>query len=100
MAKDSKKWSRKPAQKLEEVAKQIKNDQEMLVNVTEFMDIYNEVVVWNKLIHEKKLDIASTVHHREVDNAFCNKKVCEFMKNERISPCVCILLYHHAHRND
>ena len=100
MLESAKKWSGRPAQKLEEVAEQIKNDQEMLVNMTEFMDIYDEVVAWNKLIHEKKLDIASTIHHREVDCAFFNKKVCEFMKNKRISPCVSILLYHHAHRND
>lgn len=100
MLESAKKWSKRPTQMLEEAAEQIKNDQEMLVNVTKFMDIYDEIIAWNKLIHEKKLDIANTIHHREVDLAFFHKKVCELQIDKGISKCVYSLIYHHGHRND
>ena len=94
-----KRSSRKP-EELEEAAKQVKNDQEMLVNVTMFMDIYEEVLLWNKLIYAKKLDVNVTLRHREADIAFYRKKVVELQRKKKLSVAIHALIYEYGHRND
>jgi len=90
---------RKP-EELEEAATQVKNDQEMLVNVTMFTDIYEEVLAWNKLIRAKKLDMNVTSRHREADIAFYHKKVVELQLKKKLSPAIHALIYEYGHRND
>lgn len=90
---------RKP-EELEEAAAQVKNDQEMLVNVTMFTDIYEEVLAWNKLIRAKKLDMNVTSRHREADIAFYYKKVVELQRKKKLSSAIHALIYEYGHRND
>ena len=92
-------WSRK-LEELEEAASQVKNDQEMLVNVTIFVDIYEEVLAWNKLIRAKKLDANVTSRHREADIAFYHKKVVELQRKKNLSSAIHALIYEYGHRND
>jgi len=92
-------WSRKP-EELEKAAAQVKNDQEMLVNVTMFMDMYEEVLAWNKLIRAKKLDMNVTSRHRETDIAFFNKKVVELQQKKNLSSAIYTLMYEYGHHND
>lgn len=94
-----KRSSRKP-EGLEEAATQVKNDQEMLVNVTMFTDIYEEVLAWNKLIRAKKLDMNATLRHREADIAFYHKKVVELQQKKKLSSAIHALIYEYGHRND
>lgn len=89
-------WSRKP-EELEEAAAQVKNDQEMLVNVTMFTDMYEEVLAWNKLIRAKKLDMNVTSRHREADIAFFHKKVVELQRKKNLSSAIHALIYEYGH---
>ena len=100
MLKSAKKRSLRKPEELEEAAEQVKNDQEMLVNVSTFMDIYEEVLVWNKLIRTKKLDRNVVLRHREADIAFYQKKVCELCEKKNVSSAIHSLIYEHGHRND
>lgn len=90
--------SRKP-EELEEAAAQVKNDQEMLVNVTMFTDMYEEVLAWNKLIRAKKLDMNVTSRHREADIAFYHKKVVELQQKKNFSSAIHALIYEYGHHN-
>lgn len=92
-------WSRK-SEELEEAAAQVKNDQEMLVNVTMFTDMYEEVLAWNKLIRAKKLDMNVTSRHREADIAFYHKKVVELQRKKNLSSAIHALIYEYGHHND
>ena len=49
---------------------------EMLAEVCKFSDSYEEVIRWNRLIREKKIPMAMTVAHREVDLVTFHK-ICE-----------------------
>ena len=100
MLETAKKKSIHPAEELELAASQIKNDQEMLIAVTQFMDAYEEVLVWNKLIRQKKLDKNVTSRHREMDIALYNGKVCKMQCEKKYSPRIHALIYEHGHRND
>lgn len=100
MLETAKKKSVFPVEELELAATQIKNDQEMLVNVTMFTDIYEEVLAWNKLIRAKKLDMNVTSRHREADIAFYHKKVVELQRKKKLSSAIHALIYEYGHRND
>ena len=100
MLEVAKKRSYKKPEELEEAAAQVKNDQEMLVNVTMFTDIYEEVLAWNKLIHAKKLDMNVTSRHREADIAFYHKKVVELQRKKKLSVAIHALIYEYGHRHD
>lgn len=100
MLKTAKKRSVHPVEELELAATQIKNDQEMLIAVTQFMDAYEEVLVWNKLIHQKKLDKNVTLRHREMDIALYNGKVCKMQREKNYSARIHTLIYQYGHRND
>lgn len=100
MLETAKKRSVHPVEELELAASQIKNDQEMLIAVTQFMDAYEEVLVWNKLIHQKKLDKNVTSRHREMDIALFNGKVVKMQREKNYSAKIHTLIYEHGHRND
>ena len=100
MLETAKKRSVHPAEELELAASQIKNDQEMLIAVTQFMDAYEEVLVWNKLIHQKKLDKNVTSRHREMDIALYHGKVCKMQREKKYSAKIHALIYEHGHHND
>ena len=100
MLKSAKKRSLMKHEELEEADEQVKNDREMLVNVSTFMDMYEEVLVWNKLIRTKKLDRKVVLRHREADIAFYHKKVCELLEKKNMSSAIHALIYEHGHRND
>ena len=99
MLETSKKRGVHPVEELELAASQIKNDQEMLIAVTQFMDAYEEILVWNKLIREKKLDKNVTSRHREMDIALYSK-VCKMQHEKNYSPKIHALIYDHGRRND
>lgn len=100
MLEATKKRSEHPVEKLELAASQIKNDQEMLIAVTQFMDAYEEVLVWNKLIRQKKLDGNVTSRHREMDIALYNGKVVKIQREKEYSALIHALIFHYGHRND
>ena len=100
MLESAKKTSSRKPKELELAADQIKNDQEMLVNVSMFMDIYEEVLAWNKFARENKLDRNINSRHREADIAFYNGKICKIQRTKNYSPAIHSLLYEHGHRND
>ena len=100
MLKTAKKRSVHPVEELELAATQIKNDQEMLIAVTQFMDAYEEVLAWNKLIHQKKLDKNVTSRHREMDIALYIGKVCKMQCEKKYSTAIHTLIYKYGHRND
>ena len=100
MLETAKKRSVHPVEELELAASQIKNDQEMLIAVTQFMDAYEEVLVWNKLIRQKKLDKNVTSRHREMDIALYRGKVCKIQYEKNYSAKIHALIYHYGHRND
>ena len=100
MLETAKKRSVHPVEELELAASQIKNDQEMLIAVTQFMDAYEEVLVWNKLIRQKKLDKNVTSRHSEMDIALYHGKVCKMQLEKKYSAKIHALIYEHGHRND
>jgi len=100
MLETAKKRSVHLAEELELAATQIKNDQEMLIAVTQFMDAYEEVLAWNKLIRQKKLDKNVTSRHREMDIALYHGKVCKMQDAKKYSAKIHALIYEYGHRND
>lgn len=100
MLETTKKESKIDPKALEEAAEQIKNDQELLVLISQFADVYDEVLAWNKLIHQKKLDKNVTSRHREMDIALYNGKICKIQREKNYSAKIHSLLYHYGHRND
>lgn len=100
MLETAKKRSVHPVEELELAATQIKNDQEMLIAVTQFMDAYEEVLVWNKLIRQKKLDYNVTSRHREMDIALYNGKVVKMQREKNYSVRIHALILYYGHRND
>ncbi len=100
MLETTKKESVIDHEELEEAAEQIKNDQELLVFVSQFADVYDEVLVWNKLIRQKKLDKNVTLRHREMDIALYNGKVVKIQREKGYSTRIHTLIYHYGHRND
>ena len=85
---------------LEEAAEQIKNDQELLVLISQFADVYDEVLAWNKLIRQKKLDKNVTSRHREMDIALYTGKICKIQREKNYSARIHALIYHYGHHND
>ena len=81
-------------------AEQIKNDQELLVHISQFADIYDEVLVWNNLIKQKKLSKTATSRHREMDIALYHGKIVKIQREKKYSARIHTLIYHYAHRND
>ena len=100
MLETAKKRSVHPVEELELAASQIKNDQEMLIAVTQFMDAYEEVLVWNKLIRQKKLDYNVTSRHREMDIALYDGKVVKMQREKNYSARIHALILYYGHRND
>ena len=100
MLESAKKTSNRKPEELELAADQIKNDQEMLVNVSMFMDIYEEVLAWNKLERENKLDKNINSRHREMDIALYNGKIVKMQCEKNYSLAIHALLYEHGHRKD
>ena len=82
-----------------EIALQVKNDIDLLIMVSTFADAYEEVLVWNKLIREKKLDKNTTCRHREMDLALYHK-ICDICNKKNYSTGIHTLLYNWPHRND
>ena len=85
---------------LEKAAEQIKNDQELLVLISQFADVYDEVLVWNKLIRQKKLDKNVTSRHREMDIAFYNDKIFKIQREKKYSTRIHTLIFCYGYRND
>ena len=81
---------------LEEAAEQIKNDQELLLAVSEFTDRYVEVLGWNHLIRMEKLDKSVTLRHREADLAFFEKRIIEVLRQKNLSPAIYTLMYEYG----
>lgn len=100
MLETTKKESKIDPKELEEAAEQIKNDQELLVFISQFADVYDEILVWNKLIHQKKLGKNVTSRHREMDIALYNGKICKIQREKNYSAKIHSLIYHYGHRND
>lgn len=100
MLETTKKESKIDPKELEEAAEQIKNDQELLVFVSQFADVYDEVLVWNKLIRQKKLDKNVTLRHREMDSALYNGKVVKIQREKKYSVRIHTLIFYYGHRND
>ena len=87
---------------LEQTAEQIKNDQEVLVIVSEFADRYEEIHMYTKFLDDKAIAhtvTACTVRHREADIAMSNK-VIALLKSKNISDTVYSLIYAYGYRND
>ena len=87
---------------LEQAAEQIKNDQEVLVAVSEFADKYEEIHMWTKFLDDKAIAhtvTACTVRHREADIAM-NNIVISLIKSKNISDGVYSLIYAYGYRND
>lgn len=94
--------SSKYIKQLEQTAEQIKNDQEVLVIVSEFADRYEEILMWNKFLDDKAIAhtvTTCTVRHREADIAMFNK-VIDLLKSKNISNSVYSLIYAYGYRND
>ena len=87
-------------EELEKAAEQIKNDQELLVLISQFADVYDEVLVWNKLIRQKKLDKNVTSRHREMDIAFYNDKIFKIQREKKYSTRIHTLIFCYGYRND
>ena len=87
-------------EELEKAAEQIKNDQELLVLISQFADVYDEVLVWNKLIRQKKLDKNVTSRHREMDIAFYNDKILKIQREKKYSVWIHALIFYYGYRND
>ena len=100
MLEFTKKESKMDPKALEEAAEQIKNDQELLVLISQFADVYDEVLVWNKLIRQEKLDRTATLRHREMDIALFNGKICKIQREKNYSTKIYVLIYHYGHHND
>ena len=100
MLETTKKESKIDPKELEEAAEQIKNDQELLVHISQFADIYDEVLVWNNLIKQKKLSKTATSRHREMDIALYHGKIVKIQREKKYSARIHTLIYHYAHRND
>ena len=100
MLESAKKTSSRKHEELELAADQIKNDQEMLVNVSMFMDAYEEVIAWNKFARKNKLDRNINARHREMDIALYNSKVVKMQREKNYSLAIHSLIYEYGHRND
>ena len=82
-----------------EIVSQVKNDIDFLIIVSMFTDAYEEVLVWNKLIQEKKLDHNITRHHREMDISLYHK-INDICNEKNYSIGVYILIWYWPRRND
>lgn len=100
MLETAKKRSKIDPKELEEAAEQIKNDQGLLVLISQFADVYDEVLAWNKLIGQKKLSKTATSRHREMDIALYNGKICKLQHAKNYSTRIYALIYLYGHRND
>lgn len=100
MLETAKKRSKIDPKELEEAAEQIKNDQGLLVLISQFADVYDEVLAWNKLIGQKKLSKTATSRHREMDIALYNGKICKLQRAKNYSTQIHALIYLYGHRND
>lgn len=75
-----------------EVVAAIKKQPQLLVDISKFEDLYEEVLKWNKLIRTKQLDFSATASHRELDIAIWHK-LQEDVYAARIDPLVYKILY-------
>ena len=100
MLETAKKRSAIDHEEFEKAAEQIKNDQELLVLISQFADVYDEVLVWNKLIRQKKLDKNVTSRHREMDIAFYNDKIFKIQREKKYSTRIHTLIFCYGYRND
>lgn len=82
-----------------EIALQVKNDIDFLIMVSTFADAYEEVLVWNKLIREKKLDKNITCRHREMDLALYHK-ICNICRTKNYSTSIHSLIWYWPRRNN
>lgn len=100
MLEITKKESKIDHKALEEAAEQIKNDPELLVLISQFADVYDEVLVWNKLIKQKKLDENAISRHREMDIALYDGKIYKIQYEKNYSVRIYALIYYYGYRND
>ncbi len=79
-------------------AEALKKEPEWLAKTTQFIDVYEEVLVWNKMIEKKVISASATVSHREYDIALF--KTIYDRYRESHTPSICRVIYNYAHRND
>lgn len=78
-------------------AEALKKEPEWLAKTTQFIDVYGEVLVWNKMIKEKVISASATVSHRESDIALF-KSICDRYRESHTSS-ICRIIYNYAHCN-
>jgi hypothetical protein len=78
-------------------AEALKKEPEWLAKTTQFIDVYEEVLVWNKMIDEKVIPASATMSHRECDIALFNS-ICDRYRGSHTSS-ICRIFYNYAYRN-
>lgn len=91
----------KHAYKFADVFARVQQVPKLLNRISMFQDSYEEVLKWNALIHAKKLDMNTTIRHREVDSAMFSE-ICKDARqvDNKLSDDLAKFLYHYTHRND
>lgn len=92
------KFSQEQSDAINNLVLEIKKEPEWLVKVSRFADQYEEILGWNKLIHEKKVpENFITRSHRECDSAFFDE-LCT--KYDDVRNTLSMLFFYGVNRKD